>query len=372
MSRKSLELAHRDDKALAMGCSPCETLGLCGGLHISARVLDCDSFCECTAEDRATCQYVCRNKPDEYARREREVNTFDLHTVPHTTAVPTPTLPRFVPLVFGRSGLNRPVPADTVAVPLDRLFALKTGKAKFEDGTDLRQRFGVGGGAKLVVSGVNRDRRIERYWDKARRTDFRQCLKAMAPDLVTVPNFSLFNNVPREDNLHAMKRIAICWQELAAEGFSTALHLNGRTHRDWERWLAFLRAYPEVNAVAFEFATGPTFRGRGRWHANHLVRIARAIDRPLTLVVRGGYTRLRELAAVFDRVVFLSATPYLKTMKRQRLVARPGPRKPRWRPSPTPPGGFLDPLLRANVQAFARLVETEFGLPGIGTRAHHN
>lgn len=372
MSRKSLELAHRDDKALAMGCSLCETLPTCGGLHTSAGVFDCDSYCRCGDEGRGTCQYVCRNKPDEYARREREVNTFDLRTVSHAMAVPTPVLPRFVPLVYGRSGLSRPVPADAVAVPLDRLFSLKTGDAKFEGGSDLRERFGVGDRAKLVVSGVNRDRRIERYWDKARRTDFRHRLRAAAPDLVTVPNFSLFNDVPREDNLHAMKRIAVCWGELAEAGFATALHLNGRTQRDWERWLTFLRAYPEVTAVSFEFATGPTFRTRGSWHAGHLIRIAQAVDRPLTLVVRGGYARLGELAAAYHRVVFLSATPYLKTMKRQRLVTRTGTLKRRWRQSPTPVGSPLDALMRANVQAYSRLVETEISPRGIDTPARHN
>jgi len=35
-----------------------------------------------------------------------------------------------------------------------------------------------------------------------------------------------------EDN---MKRIAICWSELASCGIAASLHLNARTDRDWER-----------------------------------------------------------------------------------------------------------------------------------------
>src|SRR5262249_46771006 len=156
--------------------------------------------------------------------------------------------------------------------------------------------------SKLVLSGVSRDRPIERYWECARSSGFLDWLVAAKPDLVTVPNFSLFNNVPREDNLHAMKRIAICWQELAARRIPTALHLNGRTARDWERWTEFLVAYPEITAVSVEFATGAAFLERGNWHTDQLARIAQRVGRRLTLIVRGGIVHLERLTAVFHRI----------------------------------------------------------------------
>jgi hypothetical protein len=50
--------------------------------------------------------------------------------------------------------------------------------------------------------------------------------------LVTTPNFSLFTNVPRPDNLHAIKRIGLSWAELVAGGVPAALHINARTDYD--------------------------------------------------------------------------------------------------------------------------------------------
>src|SRR5207249_4165551 len=53
---------------------------------------------------------------------------------------------------------------------------------------------------------------------------------------------SMFLDVPRWDNLHNMKRIALCWSELVSRGLPTSLHLNARTDRDWERWIEFIGA----------------------------------------------------------------------------------------------------------------------------------
>lgn len=353
MSRISLALAHQDNRPHSIGCLTCETLPTCGGLHTDAGVWDCDSFCTCP--DRSKCSVVCRNNPDVYARREREVRGFELTTVPHAPLTPVACLPAFVPLVYGNTGLTEPIPAPAVAVPLEKVFYARDGRPRFCNVQELRRHYRIGATSKLVLSGVGRDRPIERYWACARSSGFLDWLAAAKPDLVTVPNFSLFNNVPREDNLHAMKRIAICWQELAERKIPAALHLNARTARDWERWTSFLIAYPEITAVSFEFATGAAYRGRGRWHTDQLTRLAQRVARPLTLVVRGGSTQLRRLSSAFHRVVFLSGTPYVKTMKRKRFVPLRG-RAGRWMPNRTGDDEVLDSLLAINISGFSTSV----------------
>ena len=45
-------------------------------------------------------------------------------------------------------------------------------------------------------------------------------LRDLGIALVSVPNFSLFLNVPRPDNLHSMKRIALGWAEFDGGGSS--------------------------------------------------------------------------------------------------------------------------------------------------------
>jgi hypothetical protein len=213
----------------------------------------------------------------------------------------------------------------------------------------LLSHYRVESDCQLVVTGVDVDQPIENYWRNPRRDEFLAWLTSIKPALVTAPNFSLFNDVPREENLHAMKRIAICWQEMVSHGVPTALHLNARTDRDWDRWLEFLALYPEVTAVAFEFKTGAATRKRGRYHSEQLIRIAKRLGRPLTLVVRGGFLHLPELARAYQRVVFLSSTPFVK------VKGYPGRR---WVKNPTPRGAPIDGLLVANLREYTAAVET--------------
>jgi hypothetical protein len=109
----------RDDATLhvlSLGCGECPDFATCGGLHTDAGVFDCNDFCSCA--DRAACDAVCRNKPDQFFERYLEIGGFDLESTPRVTAGPTPILPSVIPLIdhkySRRSTLNEPV----VAVPL--------------------------------------------------------------------------------------------------------------------------------------------------------------------------------------------------------------------------------------------------------------
>src|SRR6185295_10010184 len=135
------------------------------------------------------------------------------------------------------------------------------------------ERFAVAPGTPILVTGVSYEQPIENYWGLARGAGFLDDLAALSPALVTTPNFSLFSDKPREDNLYNMKRIAICWYELATRRIPAALHLNARTDQDWRRWREFLAAHPEINAVAFEFATGTAAKARAAWHLHHLLAV---------------------------------------------------------------------------------------------------
>lgn len=349
-------LAHRSELPLALGCAPCPLLPQCGGLRVSAGVFSCDSFCTC--RDRTTCPYVCRNKGHEYVLRFWEVNGFDLDGIPNAPTVPAPALPLVVPLVYGGSHLLAPLPATVAAVPMYRLFHVANGQARDSSREQLATRLGLRSEAALVVSGVSTEQPIEHYWSRARKAGFLERLAALRPELVTTPNFSLFSNVPREDNLYNMKRLALCWYELAALKIPTALHVNARTDRDWERWAQFLVTHPEINLLAFEFRTGAVYKDRGRWYAGKLANLARRMDRELHLVLRGGRRFLAELRRSFHAVVFLTPTPFLKTQKRQRLTWHAGER-PEWQAAPTARGQRLDPLFRHNLQAFAAMVSAQ-------------
>src|SRR3546814_10005388 len=124
--------------------------------------------------------------------------------------------------------------------------------------------------ARLVVSGVARDKKIERYWAAKDRPAMLQQLAALDIALITPPNYSVLTDVPRTDNLHAMKRILMATVEMMQAGLPTALHANARTERDFERWGELIAERPEIQYLAFEFATGAGRGERLDWHVAQL------------------------------------------------------------------------------------------------------
>jgi hypothetical protein len=276
-----------------------------------------------------------------------------------------------VPLLYGRSSRAASLASDAVALPLEKLFDHANGRLKFSSKQEVAHSFGFDPSAKLVISGVGQDRVIEYYWTHRKAADLPRQLARLRPTLITVPNYSLFLAVPREDNLYSMKRIAVAWDELVRSKIPTSLHVNARTDRDWERWTKFVREREEVQSIAYEFATGPAYLERGKWHTQKLIKLANEVGRDLQLVLRGGYYYLKEISEVFAEVVFIDTSSYLKTMKRRRLDWMPGEKK-HWRSARTNKGEPLDDLLQRNADTFRAMLSLQiqkgqFTLPFIET-----
>ncbi len=87
-------------------------------------------------------------------------------------------------------------------------------------------------------------------------------LRALGVALITGPNYSMFTDEVRYNDMHAMKRIGMTWQEIVAAGIASAYHLNARTPHDYCRLANFIAARAEVTDVAFEFKTGAAWRKR--------------------------------------------------------------------------------------------------------------
>jgi hypothetical protein len=281
------------------------------------------------------------------------VNTFDLRTIGAAPETPVPDLPRVIPWIDSRSCLAGGLDLPIVAVPLSRLFSGRTGRAIPRTQTELTDRFAVSPNTQIVVTGVSYEQPIEDYWGAARGAGFLDELAALSPTLVTTPNFSLFSDKPRQDNLYNMKRIAICWHELASRRIPTSLHLNARTECDWRRWAAFLATHTEIGSVAFEFGTGAAPKPRARWYVQQLVALADSVKRGLQLVVRGGRSLLPELREHFQQVVFIASDPLMRTRKRRKLVRHDD--RLRWEKVPYRRGEKLNWLFTHNLGAYGQL-----------------
>jgi hypothetical protein len=308
---------NNEANPLALGCRSCPDFQLCGGLHTSDGAFDCDMRCKCS--DQSKCDQVCRRHPERYVAYRREVSGFSLSNVPRAPILSYQDLPLVLPVIDHGSCRETILQEGHIAVPLHRLYHKKTGTIRFQNKSELCDHFKIRSDAVIVASGVGRDHLIEPFW-RLNSADFLERLAALDIALFTVPNFSLFTNVPRQDNLHAMKRIALAWAAMTTAGLPTALHVNARTENDYVRWLAFVRERPEVKALAFEFGTGAGSESRIDFHVDRLCALAEASGRSVDLVLRGGVRRLPTLRNHFARVFVLDSTPFSKTRQRQRAV----------------------------------------------------
>ena len=343
-------LRNESWQSLSLGCEKCPDRRVCGGLRQRAPAYDCTAFCECTQPEK--CGKVCKNSIN-FVARKREIGGFELDDVPRTPRIEYRPLPAVVPLI--RNGVSREqrLDAPVVALPLFQIVQATKGAVRFGSREELCDYFKISPSSFIIASGVATDGPLEAWWSLGDRSRIIQRVKQAGVDLVTAPNYSLFSAVPRWDNLHAIKRIGITWSEFQLTGMPAALHVNAASDHDYERWAEFIAERTEVSIIAVEFGTGAGHRNRRPQHIEWLCRLALAIERPLTLIVRGAKDSLGQLAGSFARVVFLDSDAFIKTHKRLRGEVS-GKGRVTWRSLPTLPGIALDELLCHNVEMVIR------------------
>lgn len=332
--------------APALGCHDCPEKSLCGGIHAAAPYFDCLTYC-CGNPDK--CETVCRGNP-QFADRLWEVRSLDLGNVPRGLRLPTPTLPRVVPVFYhdsGREGLATP---GVAALVLGRMFSRRTGALRFNSPEELRAIYRLAPATELLVTGIGEDAPIERWWGLGMdtRASMIRALRKAGVSLMTTPNYSVTINAPRWDDLYAIKRIGLVYAEMIGEGMPTALHVNGRTDTDFKRWAEFIAGRDEVTHIAYEFTTGTGWPKRRDAHAAWLCGLAQNVGRPLHLVVRGGNDLLKHFMEAFDGVTVLETDSFILAMKRQQAILR-GNTSLRRRSAPTEKGTPLDDLLAGNI-----------------------
>ena len=291
---------------------------------------------------------VCRFNPSLFVARMLEVRGLDFDNVPRTGANGVPTMPIIVPFVDHRYGRAEVLAEPVVALSLYKLVNFATGKLHVTSRAELAARFLIPEAAQVVVSGVDKDGPIERWWNSKDRGSLLSSLNELDIALATTPNYSVLTDVPRTDNLHAMKRILLAWTEMASAGLSTALHVNGRTEHDYLRWSKLIVERPEIEILAFEFATGCGRAQRIDWHVNQLCRLANRVGRALAIIVRGGGRRLKELQHSFAQVTLIETEAFSRTIRRRRAYLSEAGRL-KWAKFATPVGAPIDELLAHNV-----------------------
>lgn len=338
---------------MALGCSECADLPTCGGLHKKQNAFSCLDDC---CGGAANCDSVCPTNVRSFRTRLREIDGFDLSNVPRATPqVRKTSLPIYVPMIYHANRRSKLLDVEAAAIPLHKLYRRRDGELVFRSRREIALHFGINPNAQMLAVGSGRDKSLEVWWGLGqRRRDLARQLSELGLDLVTAPNFSLFTDQPRYDDLYNIKRIAIAWQELAAN-MPAALHTNARTERDYERFSAFINERDEVLDLSFEFATGAKWPGRQSFHRRMLANVAQRSERGLRLTMIGGIASIRSLALAFERLVYVDTTAFMTSLNRQELSEGNDLRLRRSTRN-TPTGDPVDDLLDANVGVMRRRV----------------
>jgi len=330
----------------SLGCPTCPQRIICGGLKIGVGSVSCLDFC---CGGKASCDIVCPRRAATYVDSVREIGGFELKNVPRAPMLETLSLPSLVPVFYHGNARAGACAGPAVCIPLFKVLGAD-GRPKLKSESALRSRFRIAAGVPLILSGTAKDRFIEAWWNlsPAQQLEITKALRDLGTALVTTPNFSLFTDSPRWDDMHSMKRIGLVWSEFQNAAMPAALHVNSRTERDAERWAEFIRERPEITNLAFEFGTGAGRGDRRALHTKRLVDIATYVGRPLRLLVRGAADQIPVLRCGFDSVTLLDTTAFMRTMHRLRAEqAENGSLS--WVTTPTLAGEPLDDQLVHNI-----------------------
>lgn len=353
--RRERKLWHNSTQNTgSLGCLHCPTHDTCGGLNVGRSLYSCLDYC---CGGKPDCDVVCRYNTNDFVDRVREIGGFELDNVLRGRFLLPPKLANVVPLVFHRHARTVPLKCETVAVPLSALVDHKRATARYRTIEQVREAFQLSENTSVIATGTATDPPLEKWWmlGDTRRKVVRQLANA-GITFASSPNYSLFSDQPRWDDLHSIKRIAIAHQEFLAEGLPCALHVNARTETDMKRWTEFVCARPEIQHIAYEFLTGAGWRSRRQRHVEWLEQLAKSTERPLILVLRGATEMVPRLSRAFDQVIVIESTAFMRAVKRQRGISTN--RAPTWHGVPTPIGTPIDDFLANNIDVMERWISS--------------
>ncbi len=271
------------------------------------------------------------------------------------------SFPEYIPVLQHEGSRSRPPEVDVVAIPLFQILRNRADGSygsRFPDGAALRRRFRLRDTTKIVLRGVDDDRKLERFWQFHRAHAVGAGLAKLDLLGVTVPNFSFFTDATRFQILRNRKRIVLTCERLSNAGVRVIPHLNALTQADWKFWAEFLLEHPEITVVCKEFQTGLKEANAGLRAYREIVDLEQAIGRKLHPILVAGGRHYQDAQRDFpNRFSVLDSTAFMGALARQ-VLADHGERQ-KWIKKPTQRGEPLDNHFDQNVRG--RKLNLEFG-----------
>ncbi len=332
MTRRTHPRRSLDQVApLSFGCRMCSRFAKCGGMHLPKGGFFCTDAC-----DSGTCGPGCMSPkhPERYNMAVVEVEGFGFEGL---GPIRCPIhLPRALS-VIQHGSLFRDCPAvgaelGWAAVPLRSVIRFpsrpRTGRRPWteihKDGGAMRRSFGLAPDAKVVLSCVDKDPRIEPVWRFIHKKGFVRYFRRLGFAAVITPNFSLFDNESRYQHEYNRKRALIVGEEFSRFGIPVVPSFHTLAPGDLRFWRDFLRHQPGITCLAEEFQTGLRDNPeRAKAMIDELSRLQDDLGRSLHLVAIGGPQFKDHIASRFQSSTMISSQPFLLAMNGRRMVERP-------------------------------------------------
>jgi hypothetical protein len=164
--------------------------------------------------------------------------------------------------------------------------------------------------AVVIVSSFQKDRVLETAWHH--RWPLVQSLATAGYDLVTVPNFSLWDGDPPLEHRYNIARSLRIFEMLVEAGVPTIPHVSWYlVRRDLDEWIRELRRWSGLQAFSLDLQT---LKAEEDWAraVRELRRLFDGIGQEWDVLVNGvaRRRRIREVGGICGRVHLMNERPF--------------------------------------------------------------
>jgi hypothetical protein len=337
-------------------CENCFLREECGGFAQQGAphsLLGCFEPCSgCTGKTK--CTFTCPSRQLLFFKRLSEAGMFSPLSSQRFPSVRTETFGRYVPLLQGGLRFKRPVALDSAALNLAEIFhgdkahGIPFGR-RVLTADSLRSEWGLRPDAQILISGVAKDKHLEKIWANYREAGLAQQLAALRVSGVTAPNFTFWKDKPRMHNLWNRRRMLRVCENFADAGVPMIPHINSTHPADWDFWRDYLKDHPEITAVCMEFGTGNKKEAIRDWKIKALLDLSESLGRSIHPVILGGINAAAIIGSYFLFYTAIDSTPTMKTIYRQRAIDSANG-VTSWRTDVVPEGTCMAEAFDANYQ----------------------
>jgi Domain of unknown function (DUF4417) len=306
----------------APGCN-CALCGFYTGNPAAAEPVcsGCSSSCEFCGCSRAgagsgcaLCPVRCGSRTDIAAWMGDLGRTVRFESVTLAGRLPG-GLPRLIPQVATVGGLRRfdqDLHWPAYAIGLRRVFSPATG-TMFRGLTagPARQSLGLAPDQQAVLACYGEDPLIEAYWTWRKARRLAEQVAAQEWDLVLAPNFSVYGNQPRAEQLINMRRSLLAASEFSSAGLAAVPNVYWYRLEDLRRWSEWV-AGTGPPAIAINAQTMRSARDWDTWLYPGLCWLAGSLPAGLPIIMTGlsRPARISQVAALFSGLIVVSQNPY--------------------------------------------------------------